>query len=326
MQRKSVNKVFVVVGFFILMLTLSYVFLPNLSIAEDKALRFSSANPGGAWYVLAVGVTEAIKKENPGFVFSIEPGGGVGSTLMVGEKKVNMGFTLGGTAIDAIRGRAPFKKAYPNIVGVACLYNHYLQGAVLKKSGIINFQDIKGKTLTSGPKGQISWFWAQNLLKIYGIDVKDVTFRSLGFVASAEAVKDGHVDMMFIGAPMPLGPMLNLAVAKPMRLAKFDEKAIDAFCKVTEGFEKVTLLKSQIPYKGTEENFLTALTPLVIIADKNAPEDLIYNCVKAIAKNIKSLENVSASMKNFEPKDLAKDVGLPMHPGALKYFKEVGWR
>jgi TRAP transporter TAXI family solute receptor len=326
MQRVSRERRLGEMGHFLLVLALTLPFILKVSVADAETLRFASANPGGAWYTLAVGITEIIKKQNPDFIFSVEPGGGYGATIMVGEKKVNMGFSLGGVAIDAMEGHAPFKEKFPNIRGMVCLYNHYLQGAVLKKSGIVDFRDIKGKTLSSGPKGQISWFWAKRLLEIYGIGEGEVTIRSLDFVASAEAVKDGHIDMMFIGAPMPLGPMLNLSLEKPMRLVRFDESAIDKFCKEVRGFQKVVLPKSKIPYKDTEEDLLTAMTPLVIITSNDEPEELIYKSVKAIAENVNELGNVSRSLKGFQAEDLARDVGVPLHPGALKYYKEVGWR
>jgi TRAP transporter TAXI family solute receptor len=297
--------------------------LLDFAVANAETLRFSSANPGGAWYVLAVGMTEIIKKENPDFVFSVEPGGGYGSPIMVGEKKVNMGFSIGGTTIDAMKGNEPFKNKFTNIRSMMCLYNHYLQAAVLKKSGIVEFQDIKGKTLSSGPKGQISWFWAKKLLDIYRIDAN---VRSMDFQASVEAVKDGHIDMFFIGVPMPYGPMLNLSLERPMLLAKFGESQIDTFIQQVGGFRKVTIPKAEIAYKGTEEDYLTAGTPLLLITNTEQSEDLIYRCVKAIAEHIKDLENVSRAMKGFEAKELARDVGVLLHPGALKYYKEVGWR
>ncbi|VBB44873.1 exported hypothetical protein [uncultured Desulfatiglans sp.] len=299
------------------------VSLGGSSAYAEQSLRFSSANPGGAWYILAVGVTEIIKKENPDFVFSIEPGGGYGSPIMVGEKKVNMGFAIAGSASDAIEGREPFKKKFSNIRSMGSLYIHYIQGAVLKDSGIKDFGDMEKKKLTSGPKGQISWFWVNKFLELYGIEA-DV--RSLDFGASAEAVVDGHVDMFFIGVPMPYGPMSNLAMQRPMRLVTFKEEILDKFCKEIGGFKKYNLPKENIPYKGTEEGLITVGTPLIIITNDEESEDLIYKCVKAIAENISELENVSAAMKGFKPEDLAKDAGVPLHPGAMKYFKEVGWR
>jgi TRAP transporter TAXI family solute receptor len=305
--------------------------LPTVGIAQVKpkeiSLRFAAAEPGGAWYPLAVVVSEIMKEKIPGLVFSIEPGGGFGSAMKVGGKKAEVGFSTGGTVMDGIKGIKPFPKAFPDIRAIATLHLYYLQVAVLKGSGINSVKDLRGKTVSVGHRGQMSEYWAKTMLELYGIDPsKDLTARNLGFTDTIEGMKDGHLDAYFLGIPMPYPPMMDLSFARPMALLNFDEDKIDAFCKKVEGFAKVVIPKKDITYKGDYADLMTAGTPLVIITHTDVPEDLVYKMTKAVTERVTKLEDVSAAQRGFNPKNLALDVGIPFHPGALKRYKELGWR
>jgi len=75
-----------------------------------------------------------------------------------------------------------------------------------------------------------------------------------------------------------------------------------------------------------DSDLMTAGTPLVITTHTEVPEDLVYKITKAMSEKVNKLEGVSAAMRGFNPKNLALDVGVPLHPGALKRYKELGWR
>jgi len=295
---------------------------------QEISIRFTAAEPGGVWYPLAVGVSEIMKEGISGLVVSIEPGGGFGATLKVGEKKCEVGFSLGGTAMDAIEGVKPFPKALPDIRSIGTLYIHYLKVAVLKGSGINGIKDLRGKKVSTGPKGQVSEYWAKVMFEIYGLDPsKDLTIRSLGFTDTVQSVKDRHLDAFFIGVPNPYPPMVDLSYARPIILVNFDEDKINEFCKRVKGFMKAVIPKKDLQhYKGMDSDLMTAGTPLVITTHTEVPEDLVYKMTKAMSEKVNKLEGVSAAMRGFNPKNLALDVGVPLHPGALKRYKELGWR
>ena len=316
----------------LLMVVFGWAFLSTNGMAQVKpqeiSIRFAAAEPGGVWYPLAVGVSEIMKESIPGLVVSIEPGGGFGATLKVGEKKCEVGFSLGGTAMDAIGGVKPFPKAFPDIRSIGTLYIHYLKVAVIKGSGINGIKDLKGKKVSTGPKGQVSEYWAKVMFEIYGLDPsKDLTIRSLGFTDTIQSIKDGHLDAFFIGVPNPFPPMVDLSYARPITLINFEEDKIEAFCKKVKGFVKAVIPKKDLQhYKGVDSDLMTAGTPLVITTHVDVPEDLIYKMTKAMTEKVGKLEGVSGAMRGFNPKNLALDVGVPLHPGSLKCYKELGWR
>ena len=63
-----------------------------------------------------------------------------------------------------------------------------------------------------------------------------------------------------------------------------------------------------------------------LVVTANLPDQLVYDLTKVLIENLKGLSLVIADMKNLTPKEAAAEVGIPMHPGALKYYKEKGLR
>lgn len=300
------------------------------SAQMPSELRFFSGSSasGGAWYGLSVAINQIFEKNVPGLKTSLIPGGAGGGPISVGEGQSDAGLVNLGPLLDAQEGLPPFEKKYTNLRLVANLYDHVFQIVVLKDSGINSIQDLKGKTVCPGVKGQYSEFWFKQVLQIYGMDPdKDVKISNLGFSDAAEAMKNGQVDAIVSAAPLPLPAVTDLAMARNIKLLPFDKAELATIEKEMNGFTATVYPKDKIPYKGDFTDLDTALMPLSIMVRADLPDDLVYQMTKALAENITDLEHVSSQFKGFDPKSLARDLSpkAVFHPGAEKYYKEKGW-
>jgi TRAP transporter TAXI family solute receptor len=135
-------------------------------------------------------------------------------------------------------------------------------------------------------------------------------------------MKDGHAHIYTQGTTIPAASAMDLAAARKIRLIALPDDKINAMQQINAGY-----LKHVVP-KGTYTNVdydvpgIGYLSHLVVSA--KLPDDLVYRITKALAKNIPRFGEVIKDMKGVTPKDLAVDIGIPFHPGALKYYKEVG--
>ena len=115
--------------------------------AGRQSLRatFAGSSPGGVWYMVMSGVTEAIGKSFPGSSITVIPGEGVSNLTRVAKNQAQIGLTHSAIAAAAIMGKDPFKEKFENVATVASLYPSLLQFVVTKKSGIKSFDDLVAK-------------------------------------------------------------------------------------------------------------------------------------------------------------------------------------
>ncbi|NWF91886.1 MAG: TAXI family TRAP transporter solute-binding subunit [Syntrophaceae bacterium] len=311
------SKICLVVG---LIICLSF---PSLVMGQEKVdLKMMTGPMGGSWYPLGGAIADAIQKEIPGVTLTVAPGGGVANVEAVEFGKCDIGFSNSSSGVDAIYGRPPFKQKITNMRQLANLYPQYFQIVVLEDSGIKSVSDLKGKVISPGPKGHTGEFAARQVLEIYGLSYKDMSkVHHVGYSDTVALMKDGHCDGWMLCTTIPAASIMDLASSRKIRLISLPEDKIKAMQKLNAGY--IPRLIPKGTYQGVDYDVhgFGFFTHLIISA--KLPDDLVYKITKTMAKNLPRFGDVVKDMKGVTPKDLALDIGIPFHPGALKYFKEI---
>lgn len=301
-----------------------FLMSPFLALGQEKVdIKMMTGPMGGSWVPLGGAIAELIQKNIPGTTVSVSPGGGIANVVGVEGGKADIGFGNSSSSVDGVSGREPFKAPTKNVMQLANLYPQYFQMVVLEDSGIKSPADLKGKGICPGPKGHTGELLAQQVFQIYGLSYKDMS--KINHVSYADAVslmKDGHAEGYLLGTTIPASSILDLATTKKIRLLSLPEDKIRELQKMNVGY-----LKRIIPsgtYPGVNYDTITVgyFTHLVISA--KLPEPLVYHITKILSENVERLGDVVKDMKGVTVKDLALDIGVPFHPGALKYYKEKG--
>jgi hypothetical protein len=301
-----------------------FLMVPFISLGQEKVdLKMMTGPMGGSWIPLGGAIAELIQKNIPGATVSVSPGGGMANVVGVEGGKADIGFGNSSSTVDGVAGREPFKAPTKNVMQLANLYPQYFQMVVLEDSGIKSVADLKGKGICPGPKGHTGELLSQQVLQIYGLSYKDMS--KVNHVSYADAVslmKDGHAQGYLLGTTIPASSIMDLASTKKIRLLSLPEDKIKDLQKINVGY-----LKRVIPsgtYTSVNYDTITVgyFTHLVISA--KLPEPLVYKITKALSENVDRLGDVVKDMKGVTVKDLALDIGVPFHPGALKYYKEKG--
>jgi len=292
--------------------------------AQEKFdLKMMTGPMGGSWYPLGGAIADAIQREIPGVTVSVAPGGGMANVEGLELGKCDIGYSNSSSAVDAFYGRPPFKKKMENMRQLANLYPQYFQMAVWEDSGIKSVADLKGKTISPGPKGHTGELLAQQVLEVYGLSYKDMAkIHHVQYSDSVSLMKDGHAQAFILGTTIPASTIIDLAAAKKIRLLALPDDKIKALQKINAGYLKRVIPKGTYPGVDYDVPGVGYFTHLVISA--KLPDELVYKITKTLANNLPRFANVVKDMKSTTPKDLALDLGIPYHPGALKYFKEIG--
>ena len=313
---KKVFCVLAILGFFL-------VFCSPETSAQKFDLKLMTGPMGGAWYPLGGAISDAIQKSIPGVTLSVMPGGGIGNVEALETGKCDIGFANSCSAVDGLFGRAPFKKKMENMRQLANLYPQYFQMAVPEDSGIKSVADMKGKVLACDRKGLTGEQLSELVLKVYGLSYKDLAkVNHVSYSDGVSLMKDGHAQAFFLITTIPSSSIIDLAADRKIRLLSLPEDKIKDLQKINSGFLKRVIPKGTYPGVDYEVQGVGAFTHLIISA--KLPDDLVYRITKVIAANTSRFADVVKDMKGVTPKELAFDVGVPYHPGALKYYKEIG--
>ena len=291
--------------------------------AKKYDLKIMTGPMGGAWYPLGGAIADAIQKQIPEVTFSVMPGGGIGNVEALEAGKCDIGFANSCSAVDGLFGRPPFKKKMENMRQLANLYPQYFQMAVAEASGIKSVADMKGKVLACDRKGLTGEQLSELVLKVYGLTYKDLAkVNHVSYSDGVSLMKDGHAQGFFLITTIPSSSIIDLAADRKIRLLSLPEDKIKDLQNINSGFLKRVIPKGTYPGVDYDVNGVGAFTHLIISA--KLPDDLVYRITKVIAGNTSRFADVVKDMKGVTPKDLAFDVGIPYHPGALKYYREAG--
>jgi len=312
------RRICLVFGIFVLLV------LPCGLFAQGKVdLKIMTGPMGGAWYPLGGAIAEAIQKEIPGVNVSVAPGGGVANVEGVELGKCDIGFSNSSSAVDGLNGRPPFKKKMENMRQLANLYAQYFQIVVLEDSGIKSVSDFKGKILATTPKGHTGTILGEQVLEVHGLSYKDMAkVHHVGYSDAVSLMKDGHAHIYAPGTTIPASSILDLAADRKIRLIPLSDDKIKALQKINAGYLKRIIPKGTYPGVDYDVPAIGYFAHLIVSA--KLPEDLVYKITRVFAKNLPRFGDVVKDMKGVTLKDLALDIGIPFHPGALKYFKESG--
>lgn len=297
---------------------------PLVSSGQEKVdLKMMTGPTGGVWIPLGGAIAELIQKNIPGATVSVSPGAGIANIVGVEEGKADIGFGNSSSSVDGVMGREPFKAPTKNVMQLANLYPQYFQIVVLEDSPIKTISDLKGKRICPGTKGMTGELLASQLLQVHGLSYKDMAkVHYVSYADSASLMKDGHADAYMPGTTIPAATIVDLATTKKIRLLSVPEDKIRELQKMNGGYIRRVIPAGTYPGVNYEVITIGYFTHLVVSA--KLPEALVYKMTKILSENVDRLGDVVKDMKGVTVKDLAQDIGVPFHPGALKYYKEKG--
>lgn len=305
---------------------------------QVKAWRFASLGVGSAWYVYAATLADVMQKYNADLKFDVLPySGGIGNVLLQAKGDCDISISSNITNAWAKQGIMPFKDTGPN-PNLRCLVSvldeMYVGIVVRNGSGITNLRDIAEKKMPihmfTAEKGNTSEFTAQVVLASLGITYDDIkkwggTVEHTDFTSITTAAKDGKVDLFIQQVSAGHASFTELCLTADVKVMQLDQQSLDYMKK--SGYNLATLPAKSFHNQNTD--VLCASVNSSLNCNASLPDDVAYKMVKSIYEHPQDLAAGHKALANFIPKlagDEAANGGLPIHPGALKYYKEVGIR
>ncbi len=289
-----------------------------------EQVTFMTGPQGGSWIPLGGALKNLWEKAIPGLSIQETPGAGIANVRGVEENKAQIGFANSATTVDGIEGRAPYPAKTTHVCQVANLYPQYFQVVALKDANVKAFADLKGKALVTQPKGNTAEILTALVLKINGMSYASLskTNYQAAYTDAVGMMKDGHAQVFTLGTTSPASAVMDLASARDIDLVPVDDKTMSELHKMNPGYVKLAIKAGTYPKQDKDIAAIGYSTHIVARCD--LPEKTVYEMTKAMATHVDDMAAVVKPIHGLTAKDMAVDIGVPLHKGALKYYKEVG--
>jgi len=300
------------------------------AVAESKAAKkiqigVATSNVGGSWYLLGGGMVPLFAKYAPEIQITTMPGSGGENFRFVGMGRAEAGFTTASSAYYGYKQTGIFKDFAPgkNVRALFGAHGMWINIAVREDSGIKEISDLRGKRIAMGPAGSGTNPDAQRILREYGMEVKkDYKPQWISHGDGSRAVRDRLTDCQFYLAGVPDAKITNLTTVTKTRFLKIDEEHQNKIVKKHPFLYKETLPANT--YSGQDKPVVGIGENTVLIVNKDVPEKVVYKMLKVIYEHTDELIVVHPGAKQFIYENAKRGITFPFHPGAIKYFKEVG--
>lgn len=307
------------IGIASLLLVLSY---PHDSLA--RVLKFSGGPSGGTFQYYASAISTLAKKNRIN-VLASSSGGSIENIRLIDSGKANFAVAYSGDVMHARNGKMKNDpKKYENVLAVAYFYGAPAQLVVRANSGIKSAKQLVGKRVGVGNAGSGAAAAAELFFTELGIWDK-IERNFLGYREAAGAFGNNQLDAFWLFVGFPNASVLEAAMQNEIDLVDVYKDAEGAgLFKKYPYFAKVVIPANT--YKGVTTTTNTFQDSALWVANSKVPADTVYNLLKAVfsKEGLEYMVSVHKSAKAMSVGDGAKGIVTPLHPGAEKFWKEMG--
>lgn len=210
-----------------------------------------------------------------------------------------------------------------NFSAMLTLYPEIVQIAASKSSGIKTIADMKGKRVSVGDAGSGVEFNAKQILEAYGLTFDDINKSNLSFKESSDGLQNGTLDACFIVAGIPNAALQELSLSSDIVLVSLDQIQLDEMLRKYKYYTEITIPANT--YNKVDTDTKAIAVKATIAVNNNIPEDVVYNLMKTLFDKKSDLAVAHAKGEELNIDNAYQGISIPFHPGALKYYKELGY-
>ena len=212
-----------------------------------------------------------------------------------------------------------FTKRFRNMRALFPMYDNPFQAVVLQRSGIATLAQLDKKRIGVGPRSGNGATYAPGIFKIVGISA-ELSYGSYNTIASE--LLDGRIDALLtlLGAPVPA--IEDVDAKEPVKFLNLSPEQMDAIRKTMPVFGPAKIAAGT--YRLLDKDYVTVGVPNFVIGRADLPDDLVYQLVKATFENQPRLVKATSAASDTLPQNVVKNSFLPFHPGAVRYYREIG--
>jgi uncharacterized protein len=297
-----------------------------VSAPAAEAQQFVNVLTGGTsgvYYPLGVAIGKIFSDRLPGVKTQVQATkASVENLILLQQGRGEIAFALGDSLKAAWEGDedAGFKAKLDKLRTVGAIYPNYIQIVATADSGIKTLMDLKGKSLSVGAPKSGTELNSRAILAAAGLSYKDLgKVEYLPFAESVDLMKNRQLDATLQSAGLGVASLKDLSTSIDIAVVAVPKEVVD---RIGPPFTSVMIPANT--YAGQEKDVPTAAVTNYLVTSTAVSDDLAYQMTKLIFESLPELANSHVAGKDIRLETAASGSPIPLHPGAVRYYKEKG--
>ncbi|MDP2746433.1 MAG: C4-dicarboxylate ABC transporter [Gammaproteobacteria bacterium HGW-Gammaproteobacteria-13] len=293
-------------------------------LAAPTFINVLTGGTSGVYYPIGVGLSQLYSNGIEGAKTSVQATkASVENLNLLEAGRGELAFALGDSVADAWNGveDAGFKAPLKKLRAIAGTYPNYIQIVASKESGITTLADLKGKRISVGAPKSGTELNARAIFKAAGLSYEDMgKVEFLPYAESVELIKNRQLDATLQSSGLGMAAIRDLAATLPITFV-----AIPA--DITAKIDNAAYQAASIPagtYDGQDSDVPTVAINNILVSHEGVSDEVAYQMTKLMFDNLERLGNAHSAAKDIKLEGAAKDLPIPLHPGAERFYKEAG--
>jgi TRAP transporter TAXI family solute receptor len=299
------------------------------ALAQQKFVTIGTGGVTGVYYAVGGAICRLMNKNRAetGLRCSVEStGGSVFNVNAIKAGELDFGLTQSDVQFNAAKGEGQFKgNADPNLRAIFSVHPEPFTVLARPDAGVKQFADFKGKRFNIGNPGSGTLLSMEELLKQLGWTKADFSLAAeLKADEQGTALCDNKIDGFFYGVGHPSAAIQDPTIACGAKLISLTGPAVDTLVKEHPYYAKATIPGGM--YANNPNPTETYGVLATVVTSAKVSDDTVYAMVKSAFDNFDEFKKLHPAFATLDPKAMIKNgLSAPLHPGAVKFYKEKGW-
>lgn len=289
----------------------------------QQFINVLTGGTSGVYYPLGVAIGKIFSDKIPNVKTQVQATkASVENLILLEQGRGEIAFTLGDSLKAAADGdaEAGFKAKLTKLRTIGAIYPNYIQIVATAESGIKTLADLKGKSLSVGAPKSGTELNSRAILAAAGLSYKDLgKVEYLPFAESVDLMKNRQLAATLQSAGLGVASLKDLSTSSEITVVSVPKEIVD---KIGPPFVSVMIPANT--YTGQDKDVPTAAVINYLVTSSAVSDDLAYQMTKLIFESLPELANSHAAGREIKLEKAALDSPIPLHPGAIRYYKEKG--
>ena len=294
------------------------------AFGQQKFINVLTGGQSGVYYPMGVALSQIYTKALPDAKITVQATKASAENLnLLQAGRGEIAFTLADALSDAWKGdkEAGFATPLTKLRAVAGIYSNYIQIVASAESGIKTLADLKGKRLSVGAPKSGTELNARAIVKAAGMSYGDFAkVEYLPFGESVELMKNRQLDATLQSAGLGVASIRDLSTSVPIVVVAIPAEVV---AKVGDAAYQAAVIPANT-YGGQTTDVATVAIKNFLVSHTGVPADAVYAMTKAMFENLDTLVAAHSAAKGIKKEGAVTGTTVTFHPGAEKYYREVG--
>jgi TRAP transporter TAXI family solute receptor len=297
--------------------------LPAPAARAQAFINVLTGGTSGVYYPLGVAIGKIYSDKIPDVKTQVQATkASVENLILLQQGRGEIAFALGDSLKAAWEGdeEAGFKSRLDKLRTIGAIYPNYIQIVATAESGIKTLADLKGKSISVGAPKSGTELNSRAILAAAGLSYKDMgKVEYLPFAESVDLMKNRQLNATLQSAGLGVASLKDLSTSTDITVVSVPKEVVE---KIGPPFKSVLIPANT--YAGQDKDVSTAAVINYLVTSSAVSDDLAYQMTKLIYESLPELANAHAAGREIKLENAASGSLVPLHPGAIRYYKEKG--